>query len=187
MESPFTHNSIATGSDFLSRKKDVSQLVSIIADGRHAVIYEPPRTGKRSLINAALSRYEQNPGYRITHISLLSTIDTEDFSSILEDICSMPASPRPVIYMEEFQNILRLEERDRLIRTLEKEWQRQDGPVFIVSGSKINAMKYIFEDYKYFYRTVEHVPITPVDGRDIVEQVLKVKGLWMADEQAFGW
>lgn len=24
-------------------------------------------------------------------------------------------------------------------------------------------------------------------GRDIVEQVLKVKGLWMADEQAFGW
>lgn len=24
-------------------------------------------------------------------------------------------------------------------------------------------------------------------GRDIVEQVLKVKGLWMADEKAFGW
>jgi 3-deoxy-D-manno-octulosonate 8-phosphate phosphatase (KDO 8-P phosphatase) len=24
-------------------------------------------------------------------------------------------------------------------------------------------------------------------GRDIVEQVLKVKGLWLADEQAFGW
>ena len=24
-------------------------------------------------------------------------------------------------------------------------------------------------------------------GRDIVEQVLKVKGLWMSDEQAFGW
>lgn len=24
-------------------------------------------------------------------------------------------------------------------------------------------------------------------GRDIVEQVLKVKGLWMTDEKAFGW
>ena len=24
-------------------------------------------------------------------------------------------------------------------------------------------------------------------GRDIVEQFLKVKGLWMADERAFGW
>ena len=24
-------------------------------------------------------------------------------------------------------------------------------------------------------------------GRDIVEQVLKVKGLWLADKQAFGW
>ncbi len=24
-------------------------------------------------------------------------------------------------------------------------------------------------------------------GRDVVEQVLKVKGLWMADENAFGW
>ncbi|HIR63468.1 MAG TPA: ATP-binding protein [Candidatus Coprenecus avistercoris] len=173
MESPFTHNSIATGSDFLSRKKDVSQLVSIIADGRHAVIYEPPRTGKRSLINAALSRYEQNPGYRITHISLLSTIDTEDFSSILEDICSMPASPRPVIYMEEFQNILRLEERDRLIRTLEKEWQRQDGPVFIVSGSKINAMKYIFEEKKHFYRLYERVSLSPIDENLISEHIIK--------------
>ena len=44
---------------------------------------------------------------------------------------------------------------------------------FIFSGSKVNAMKYIFEDYKYFYRTVEHVPITPVDGRDIVEHVMR--------------
>ena len=24
-------------------------------------------------------------------------------------------------------------------------------------------------------------------GRDVVEQVLKVQGLWMADETAFGW
>lgn len=173
MESPFTHNTIATGSDFLSRKKDVSQLVSIIADGRHAVIYEPPRTGKQSLINAALSRYEHDSGYRIFRISLLNTIDTEDCSRILEDILSLPASPRPIVCIDEFQNLLRLDGCDRLIRTLEKEWQKQDGPAYIVSGSKINAMKYIFEEKKYFYRLYERVPLSPIDENLISEHIIK--------------
>lgn len=34
---------------------------------------------------------------------------------------------------------------------------------------------------------ISHAPGGYGCGRDIVEQVLKVKGLWMADEKAFGW
>jgi hypothetical protein len=173
MESPFTNNSIATGNDFLSRKKDVSHLVSIIADGRHAVIYEPPRTGKRSLIQMALSQYEQNPGYHISQLSLLSTIDTEDFQHQLDEIQSLPSEPRQVVCIEEFQNILRLEGYDKLLRQMEKEWQRPGGPVYIVSGSGVNAMKYIFEEKKFFYRLYDRVTLSPIDEKLISDHIIR--------------
>ena len=173
MESPFTNSAIATGNDFLSRKKDVSHLVSIIADGRHAVIYEPPRTGKRSLIQMALSQYEQNPGYHISQLSLLSTIDTEDFQHQLDEIQSLPSEPRQVVCIEEFQNILRLEGYDKLLRQMEKEWQRPGGPVYIVSGSGVNAMKYIFEEKKFFYRLYDRVTLSPIDEKLISDHIIR--------------
>ena len=173
MESPFTHNTIATGSDFLSRKKDVSQLVSIIADGRHAVIYEPPRTGKRSLIQMALSQYSGNPGYHVTTFSLLNTVDAEDFLHRLEEILAMPVSPRPIAVIEEFQNIMRLDGWEKLMHTMEKEWQRPDGPLFIISGSGVNAMKHIFEEKKFFYRLYERITLSPIDERLISDHIIK--------------
>lgn len=173
MESPFTHNTIATGSDFLSRKKDASQLVSIIADGRHAVIYEPPRTGKRSLIHAALSSYEHNPGYHISHLSFLDIIDTDNLTHILEDISSLPPSPKQVIYIEEFQNILRLDGWENAARILETIWQKPDGPSFILSGSGVNAMKHIFEVKKFFYRQYERVRLSPLDEGQVSDRIIK--------------
>ena len=173
MESPFTHNTIATGSDFLSRKKDVSQLVSIIADGRHAVIYEPPRTGKRSLIHAALSRHEHNPGYHISHLSFLDIIDTDYLTHILDDISSLPPSLGQIIYIEEFQNILRLDGWENAVRILETIWQKPGGPSFILSGSGVNAMKHIFEVKKFFYRQYERVRLSPLDEDKVSDRIIK--------------
>ena len=42
-------------------------------------------------------------------------------------------------------------------------------------------------EVKAIARYISHAPGGYGCGRDIVEQVLKVKGLWMADEKAFGW
>lgn len=173
MESPFTHNTIATGSDFLSRKKDISHLVSIIADGRHAVIYEPPRTGKSSLVHMALDQYSQKPGYLIRHISLISTIDTEEFLHCMEEISSLPPEPRPIVYIEEFQNILRLDGWERLLHSMEKELQRPDAPAYIISGSGVNAMKHIFEEKKFFYRMYDRVTLSGIDEKVISDHIIK--------------
>ncbi len=173
MESPFTHNTIASGNDFLSRKKDVSQLVSIIADGRHAVIYEPPRTGKNSLINMALNQFENNPGYHFTRISLLSTVDTDDFLQQLYRIQSLPPQPKPVILIEEFQNVLRLNGWERLLHSMEKEWQTPESPVYIISGSGVNAMKYIFEERKFFYRLYDRIMLSPIDEKVFSDHIIK--------------
>lgn len=171
MESPFTHNSIASGNDFLSRKKDVSHLVSTISDGRHAVIYEPPRTGKRSLINMAAEKLTGTAGSQIIYASLLNTIDASDFRSWLEHISSMDS--RTVISLEEFQNILRLENWETLIHLMERQLQKENGPLFIISGSGVNAMKHIFEEKKMFYRLYERVGLSPIDEKSVSDHIIK--------------
>lgn len=171
MESPFTHNSIASGNDFLSRKKDVSHLVSTISDGRHAVIYEPPRTGKRSLINMAAEKLAGTAGPQIIYASLLNTIDASDFRSWLEHISSMDS--RTVISLEEFQNILRLENWETLIHLMERQLQKENGPLFIISGSGVNAMKHIFEEKKMFYRLYERVGLSPIDEKSVSDHIIK--------------
>ncbi|HJB43681.1 MAG TPA: hypothetical protein IAB87_02705 [Candidatus Coprenecus merdipullorum] len=173
MESPFTYNTIAIGSDFLSRKKDVSHLASLIADGRHAVIYEPPRTGKNSLVNMALNQFEGNAGYDITHISLIDIIDPEDFLHRMEEVYSLPPEPRHIVYIEEFQNILRIRDWDRMLHVMEKEWQKPGTPIYIISGSGINAMKLIFEEKKFFYRMFERVRLSPIDERVISDHITR--------------
>lgn len=42
-------------------------------------------------------------------------------------------------------------------------------------------------EVKAISRYISHIEGGYGCGRDIVEQVLKVKGLWMSDEKAFGW
>lgn len=173
MESPFTHNSIATGNDFLSRKKDVSHLVSLISDGRHAVIYEPPRTGKRSLINMAADRLREISGSQFIHASLLNITDALDFQSWLEHIASMNCGRNTAVCLEEFQNILRLDNWETLIHSMERLLQNDSGPVFIISGSGVNAMKYIFEERKLFYRLYERVTLSPIDEKSISDHIIK--------------
>lgn len=42
-------------------------------------------------------------------------------------------------------------------------------------------------EIKAVSRYISHAPGGYGCGRDLVEQVLKAQGLWMADERAFGW
>ena len=44
---------------------------------------------------------------------------------------------------------------------------------YIMSGSMVNAMKYIFEEKRWFYRQVNHVALHPVDTKEIIEHVVK--------------
>lgn len=42
-------------------------------------------------------------------------------------------------------------------------------------------------DIKAISRYVSHIPGGLGCGRDVIEQVLRAQGKWIADEQAFGW
>src|SRR5574344_1127655 len=59
--SPFEYNRLVTGGNFIGSAKDVSNLTEIIQSGKNALLYGPPKIGKRSIVYNALLELERIP------------------------------------------------------------------------------------------------------------------------------
>lgn len=164
MESPFTYNCTASGNSFLARKKEVSQTVLNIRSRVHTVIYEPPKTGKQSLIDMAVSQSGLTPAC----IDMIGMIDADELLRALQD-----TSDHTIIYIKNFQNLLRLPDWEKTAAVLSHSMQKEDAPVYILSGSGINAMKHIFEEKKLFYRQYERVRLSPIDERSVTDHIIR--------------
>ena len=82
------------------------------------------------------------------------------------------------VIMEDFHNLLRMDEYEEVFKEMnklfsERERSSQVSFPYILMGSHVNAMKFIFEEKKYFYRQVEHIPITTIEDRDIIDHITK--------------
>lgn len=78
------------------------------------------------------------------------------------------------VILEDFQNIMLADEYEEVFKTMEELFRERNRSVsFILIGSQVNAMKYIFEEKKYFYRLVEKLPMSAVDDREIIEYIVK--------------
>ena len=113
-------------------------------------------------------------------ISLNWDLDEADIQAVLR----MPfrlASDREMpllLVIDEFQNVLEAEGGDNLLRTLDTVIRDESEAghrnfSFIFSGSRVNAMKGIFESSRLFYRHVTRVRLTPVDEREIADHVVR--------------
>lgn len=99
-----------------------------------------------------------------------------------------------IVILDEFQNILEDPEHERLFTVMESlfsDGSLRTGPgvSFILTGSRVNAMKYIFEHKRYFHRMTEHLPLSPVDEREILEHIRRgflAGGKVFEREQALG-
>ena len=82
------------------------------------------------------------------------------------------------VILEDFQNIMLAEEYDDVFKLMEELFRERNrmqpaSASFIIVGSQVNAMKFIFEEKKYFYRLVEKITMSAVDDREIIEYVVK--------------
>ncbi len=84
------------------------------------------------------------------------------------------------VIVEDFHNLLRLPETEyeNIFHALSEVFGKQEKnaashAAFILTGSKTNAMKFIFEERKYFYRQVEHLPVSNIDERDQIDHVVR--------------
>lgn len=78
-----------------------------------------------------------------------------------------------IIVIEEFQNLLMFDDSNEILDTMESVLNGRENATYIFSGSRINAMKSIFEEERRFYRFAEHVPLQTIDEREITEYVIR--------------
>lgn len=78
-----------------------------------------------------------------------------------------------LLYFEEFQNILSFEHGDDFLTLLEKHFFTYTHTTCILTGSMVNAMKYIFHEKKYFYRFAEEVSLQPLKEKEVADHIVK--------------
>ena len=82
------------------------------------------------------------------------------------------------VILKDFQNVMMADGYEDLFNMMEKMFAERDrlSPVksaFVFSGSMVNAMKFIFEERRYFYRQVNHLPLSVIDDKDAIEHVVR--------------
>lgn len=236
METPFVYDKYITGKYFLGRKKECSVMANLLAAREHVALYEPPKTGKMSLIRQTLiNMRSMGVQFVAPFVDMLSVRTLTDFliafgTSVLKASASTPeeysrivkthladthfvfdhmrysmdeelvslnwtpdlndvekmmrlpvemAKEKSVPYiviLNEFHNILNAPEGEKVMKILEAQFALREEPytaTFVMSGGMVNAMKYIFEEKRFFYRQANHIALTKVDEREIVEHVVK--------------
>ena len=80
MDTPFVYNRPVSGRNFIGRKTEVPVLANLLRDGENVVMYEPPKTGKDSLLQQVF--YDMKLSgiqFNIASVSLLSVRSVSDF------------------------------------------------------------------------------------------------------------
>lgn len=77
--SPFEYNKIVTGEHFIGRDKEVAKLKSLIRQKKNALLYGPPKIGKRSIVYNAISELiKEKMGLEICAVDLFNIRCLED-------------------------------------------------------------------------------------------------------------
>ena len=238
MDTPFIYDKYVTGKNFVGRKTECNILGNLLEAGEQVVIYEPPKSGKMSVVQQTLYNMRAaGKQFSVAWVNLFNVRTLEDFlikygTAVIKPIYSTPAEYADVIsrhlegthfifdqerfstsdevvslnwgvdqndvammlrlpariaqergvpfYMviEEFQNLMRDDDYERLFKEMEvlfaeKPEEGRKMTSFILTGSLVNAMKYIFEEKKYFYRQFEHLPLEVVDDRDVIDHIIR--------------
>ncbi len=234
----FIYNKYVTGRNFIGRQQECSILANLLRAGEHVSIYEPPKTGKSSLIHQTLFNLRNNGmQFTVCFVDMLNVRTLSDFlikvaSSILRASASTPDELESIVEkhlesthfifdrvrhmsfgevislnwdsdMNDVEKILMLPQRlacekqipyivifkefqalmndafyDDVFKLMEKRVLVKDkmNPYpasFVFSGSMVNAMKFIFEEKRYFYRQVNHVALRPVETKDIIDYIIR--------------
>lgn len=246
METPFVYDKYVTGKHFVGRKKECGIMGNLLDAGEHVVLYEPPKTGKMSLVQQTLMNMRSaGKPFIVSCVEMFNVRTLEEFlvkfgTTVMKSALSTPdqykdaidrhlagthfifdrerfyqdgeivsmnwapdaqdiaqmirlphrlAADRGVpfyVILREFQAIMYADEYEDVLKAMEemfKERVEKPAAAFIMMGSQVNAMKYIFAERKFFYRQVVHLPLEPIEERDIIEHI--VRGFLYAQGKSF--
>ncbi len=236
MDTPFVYDNYVTGKNFVGRKMECTILSNLLEAGEQISMYEPPKSGKMSVIQQTLfSMRATGKQFSVAWVNLFNVRTIYDFlkrfgTAVIKPLYSTSAEYAEVVsrhlggthflydparfasheevvclnwqpdindieqmlrlpyriaeergmpcyvIIEEFQNLMRAKDLDfeLVFHALEKILgEKNRSASYIMTGSQVNAMKYIFEEKKYFYRQVEHLELQDVEDKDIIEHIIR--------------
>ena len=238
MDTPFIYDRYVTGKNFIGRKTECNILGNLLEAGEQVVIYEPPKSGKMSVVQQTLYNMRSaGKQFVVAWVNLFNVRTLEDFlikfgTAVIKPVFSTPAeyadvvgrylegthfvfdqerfsaadevvslnwgvdagdvaamlrlpariaadrSVPYVVVIEEFQNLMRHDDYEKTFALMEAYFKEKSEAgdrmtSFIMCGSLVNAMKYIFEEKKFFYRQFEHLPLEMVDDREVIDHIIR--------------
>lgn len=238
MDTTFVYKEYVTDRNFIGRTTERRIMANLIKAGEHISLYEPPKTGKMSLLMQVFldlkNERTQFVGVMVDMLNVRTLDDflikfgtsvikhsastPDDYASIVEnyldgthfvfdrmqfisrgEILSLNWQPdandisrllelpqklaqtkgmRYVVVLKEFQNLMNADECEMVFKIMETQMKERDRKaqypaVFIMMGGMVNAMKLIFEEKRYFYRQVNHIALSKVDSKEIIEFIVR--------------
>ena len=236
MDTPFIYDGYVTGKNFVGRKMECTVLSNLLEAGSQVTLYEPPKSGKMSVIQQTLFNMRAvGKQFSVAWVNLFNVRTIYDFlkkfgTAVIKPLYSTPAEYADVVarhlsgthflfdparfatheeivclnwepdandieqmlrlpyriaeergvpcyvVIEEFQNLTWAKDYDyeNVFRVLEKIFaEKNTSASYIITGSQVNAMKNIFEERKFFYRQVDHLPLQNVEDKDIIEHIIR--------------
>lgn len=80
MDKPFVYDKYVTGKSFVGRKMDCNILGNLLEAGENVVMYEPPKSGKMSVIQQTLFNLRaKGKQFMVIHVNMLNVRTVEDF------------------------------------------------------------------------------------------------------------
>lgn len=80
MDTPFIYDRYVTGKSFVGRKMDCNILGNLLEAGEQVVMYEPPKSGKMSVIQQTLFNLRsKGKQFVVIHVNMLNVRTLEDF------------------------------------------------------------------------------------------------------------
>ena len=236
MDTPFIYDNYVTGKNFVGRKLECNILSNLLEAGSQVSLYEPPKSGKMSVIQQTLFNMRSvGKQFSVAWVNLFNVRTVYDFlkkfgTAVIKPLYSTPSEYADVVsrhlsgthflfdparfasheeivclnwepdandieqmfrlpykiaeergvpcyvVIEEFQNLTWAKDYDyeNVFHVLEKIFaERNTSASYIITGSQVNAMKNIFEERKFFYRQVDHLPLQDVEDKDIIEHIIR--------------
>lgn len=103
MDTPFVYNDYVTGKYFVGRTMECTIMANLLKAGEHVSVYEPPKTGKMSVIRQTLYNM-RNAGvqFMVSFVDMLNVRTLEDFlikygTAVLKSSASTPEEVSDIV------------------------------------------------------------------------------------------
>lgn len=139
--SPFEYNRIVTAGHFIGREKEVIRLKNLIRGRKNALLYGPPKIGKRSIVhNAVTELHKENVQIEVC------TIDFFNIRSLEALLIKLAA-----ILLEHFAETE--QEREYLVRNYLKDIRLDSGSLLFLTEKQIRKLLAFPESVADEYKT----------------------------------